>query len=101
MTKEQRGELWSMCRDQLAFAVTVCESHPYEMISSKLDAIARGLADDIEAMLNGEREPDDDDEYDWLKMCPECGGMGIVPDDGTNQGECDMCDGTGQVEDNG
>jgi DnaJ-class molecular chaperone len=41
----------------------------------------------------------DDDEFglDYLdeEPCPECGGTGEVPDDGTNQGECEYCDGTG------
>ena len=30
--------------------------------------------------------------------CPICGGLGDVPDDGTNYGECDYCNGTGLVE---
>lgn len=54
MTTEQRGKLWSMIRDNLAFAVTVCELHPYEMMSAKLDSTARGLADNIEEMVHAD-----------------------------------------------
>lgn len=30
--------------------------------------------------------------------CPECGGTGEAPDNGTNMGECDECCGLGTIE---
>ena len=41
-------------------------------------------------------EPDCDDEIE--QTCPECGGTGNVPDNGTNMGECETCCGTGVYE---
>lgn len=39
-------------------------------------------------------EPDDDHD---ASICPACGGTGDALDNGTNMGECDECDGTGQL----
>ncbi len=30
--------------------------------------------------------------------CPDCDGSGEVPDNGTNCGECETCNGTGYVD---
>lgn len=40
--------------------------------------------------------PDDEVDDDEV-TCPACGGTGDAPDNGTNQGICDECDGTGVV----
>ena len=31
-------------------------------------------------------------------ICPRCGGSGTVPDNGTNCGECEDCEGTGEIQ---
>ena len=97
MNTEQRGKLWVEIRNMLDRAAHVGAKTDigYEVMSAILDKLSRDLADNIEEMFFN-NEPDDDD--DGLEQCHECGGMGIVPDDGTNQGECDTCDGAGQVE---
>lgn len=39
--------------------------------------------------------------FDDDLICPHCGGDGCVPDNGTNLGVCEECDGTGMMEDYG
>lgn len=38
------------------------------------------------------------EDSDLDDNCPACGGTGEVPDNGTNNGECDECCGTGVFE---
>lgn len=46
-----------------------------------------------------EWQNDYDGEADYSDdTCPDCGGDGEVPDNGTNCGECDTCCGTGVVD---
>jgi hypothetical protein len=41
---------------------------------------------------------DDGDYDDNGEPCSICGGSGTVPDNGTNMGECEECNGTGVIE---
>lgn len=49
--------------------------------------------------------PDERDEEDYAdyhgaddEICPTCYGSGTAPDNGTNFGECEDCEGTGVIE---
>ena len=54
------------------------------------------------ALLNEFGEPceqcNDDDDGEIATECFACGGTGEAPDNGTNNGECDECCGTGVLE---
>lgn len=39
--------------------------------------------------------------FDEDLVCPQCGGDGLAADNGTNCGVCEICDGTGMLEDYG
>ena len=46
------------------------------------------------------QEQDEDrerDRDDFDDDCPSCGGTGEAPDNGTNLGQCDDCNGTGMI----
>lgn len=45
---------------------------------------------------DGDYDDECDEEYE--EVCPDCGGARIVPDNGTNMGECETCNGTGVME---